>query len=534
MGGGCAFFDYDSDGDQDLLFVNSQPLPEAQQNAGPSSTMGLYRNDGRGHFDDVTAGSGLDVALSGMGAAVGDYDNDGRVDVFLSAVGGNKLFHNEGNGRFVETTDAGVTGDSNEWSTGCGWFDYDKDGDLDLFVCNYVKWTREHDLKQGFRLPSGQPAYGRPQNFDGAFPYLYRNEGNGKFTDVSQQAGIEVRDPSTGAAISKSLGVTFDDFDGDGWLDVVVANDTVQNQLFRNRGNGTFEEVGAMAGIAFDATGSVRGAMGIDSAYFRNNDALGVAIGNFSNEMMALYVADSGNMQFADQAMETGLGPNTLRELTFGTCFVDYDLDGSLDLFAANGHLEPEINTVQPSQQYAQPPQLFWNGETATGGGLLPVATQLSSRDFTQPTVGRGASFADIDGDGDLDLLIAANGRAPRLLRNDQALGHHWLRLKLVGSSSNRDAIGAQVEVQLRDRKLRRRVMPTRSYLSQAELPLTFGLGTDDLVHSITIHWPDGSRQILRDVHVDRSYKIEQGSKSVATRSLQLPESVAVANSQYS
>ncbi|MCA9125027.1 MAG: CRTAC1 family protein [Planctomycetales bacterium] len=530
MGGGCAFFDYDSDGDQDLLFVNSQSwLNDGQAATNPPATMALYRNDGRGNFEDVTAGSGLDVASVGMGAAVGDYDNDGRVDVFLSAVGANRLFHNRGEGKFVEVTDAaGVAGEANQWSTGSGWFDYDKDGDLDLFVCNYVKWTCEYDLKQGFRLPGGQPAYGRPQNFEGAFPYLYRNDGSGQFTDVSQQAGIEVSDPVTGKAMSKALGVTFDDFDGDGWLDVVVANDTVQNQLFRNRSNGTFEEVGALAGIAFDGNGNVRGAMGIDAARFRNDDALGIAVGNFSNEMMALYVTDSSSMQFVDQAVASGLGASTRSELTFGTCFVDYDLDGYLDLFAANGHLEPAINSVQPSQQYAQPPQLFWNGGSAIGGRLLAVSGQESGPDFAQPTVGRGASFADIDGDGDLDLLIAANGRAPRLLRNDQALGHHWLRLKLVGSSSNRDAIGAEVQVELQDRTLRRRVMPTRSYLSQVELPLTFGLGTEDIVQSVTIHWPDGSQQILQDVQVDRSYEIEQGGKSVARLSSQ-PHGTSVA-----
>jgi enediyne biosynthesis protein E4 len=519
MGGGCAFFDYDSDGDQDLLFVNSESwFADEQATSKAPATMALYRNDGSGNFEDVTRGSGLDIALYGMGVAVGDYDNDGRIDVFLSAVGANQLFRNRGGGKFEEVTvAAGVGGDSNEWSSGCGWFDFDNDGDLDLFVCNYVKWTRERDLAQHFRLPDGQPAYGRPQNFAGAFPYLYRNDGQGTFTDVSRQAGIQIRDPVTGAAVSKSLGVTFNDFDGDGWLDVAVANDTVQNQLFRNCGNGTFEEVGALAGIAFDEGGSVRGAMGIDAARFRNDGALGIAIGNFSNEMMALYVANSADMQFTDEATAVGLGPSTQLELTFGTCFVDYDLDGALDLFATNGHLEPKISEVQPSQQYAQPPQLFWNGGTLRGGKLLPVPSLKIGSDFARPIVGRGASFADIDGDGDLDLLITSNGGAPRLLRNDQNLGHHWLRLKLVGSNCNRDAIGAEVEVQLPDRTLRRRVMPTRSYLSQVELPLTFGLGMEDRVQSVTIHWPDGSRQIVPAPQVDRAYEIEQGGKPVAS-----------------
>lgn len=525
MGGGCAFFDFDNDGDQDLLFVNSQrwPWDEPAAGAQPQPTMALYRNDGTGQFADATAGSGLDVSMYGMGAAVGDYDNDGRVDVYMSAVGENRLFHNEGEGKFQDVTaEAGVGGDSQDWSTSCGWLDYDSDGDLDLFVCNYVKWSREFDEAQNFQLTGGGRAYGRPQNFEGTFPYLFRNEGAGKFTEVAEAAGLYKRNEDTGVPLAKSLGATFADFDGDGRIDIVVANDTVQNFLFHNAGAGRFEEIGTPAGVAFDMNGTARGAMGIDAAPFRNNDSIGVAIGNFANEMTALYVSYGDQMQFMDEAISTGLGPNTRLELTFGVFFFDYDLDGRLDLFAANGHLEEDINRVQPSQHYAQPPHLFWNCGAEQDTEFMPVSAEQCGTELMQPMVGRGAAYADIDGDGDLDILITASGQAPRLLRNDQQQAHHWLRFKLIGKQCNRDAIGAWIEVELGNQVLRRQVMPTRSYVSQAELPVTIGLGNVDQVRRVTIRWPDGSQQALDNIEVDRFYEVEQASTPMAPVSLLL------------
>ena len=526
MGGGCAFFDFDNDGDQDLLFVNGlakwpwevgAASRAALENGnaspprlgGPTDTTCLYRNDGKGNFEDITASSGLDIALYGMGAATGDYDNDGRVDVFLSALGTNRLFHNEGDGKFRDVTqECGVGGSEKDWSTCCGWFDYDNDGDLDLFVGNYVHWSREFDEGQNFQLTGGGRAYGRPQNFEGTLPYLYRNNGNGKFTEVAKDAGLHVLNPNTRVPLAKSLGVTFADLDEDGHIDIVVANDTVQNFLLHNQGDGTFREIAAATGVAFDMNGNARGAMGIDVARLREGKALGIAIGNFANEMTALYVSYGNDMQFMDEAIPTGLGPSTRTSLTFGLFYFDYDLDGRLDLLTANGHLEEDINRVQPSQHYEQPPHLFWNAGPQADTEYRRVTEKEAGPDLFKPLVGRGASYADIDGDGDLDILVTATGQPPRLLRNDQQLGHHWLRLKLTGTKSNRDAIGAWVEVKLDGHSLWQQVMPSRSYLTQVELPVTFGLGTDDRVQQAIVHWPRGGKQEIEIKSVDRQIDV--------------------------
>ncbi|MEO2035458.1 MAG: CRTAC1 family protein [Planctomycetaceae bacterium] len=519
MGGGCAFFDYDGDGDQDILLVNSNAWPWDEPPVQSPATMGLFRNDGTGQFSDVTSGSGLDISLYGMGVGTGDFDNDGHVDVFVSALGPNRLLRNvDGSGHFEDVTAAAaVAGDDNQWSTSCGWLDYDSDGDLDLFVVNYVQWTKDFDLAQNFRLAGNERAYGRPQAFEGTHPCLYRNDGDGRFTDVSALAGVRVDDPSTNVPLAKSLGVAFADFDNDGHIDIVVSNDTVRNFLFRNQGHGTFTEIGRQAGVAFDVDGNARGAMGIDAARFRNNNAMGIAIGNFSNEMTALYVAYDDALQFTDEAVPTGLGPQTRLELSFGVFFFDCDLDGRLDLFAANGHLEEDINTIQPSQNYEQSPQLFWNCGSREATEFTPFPVGNSGDGFAHPLVGRGASFADIDNDGDPDLLIATTGQAPRLLRNDQQLGHHWLRVTLKGSTVNRDAIGAWVDVQTADQTLSRQVMPTRSYLSQVELPITFGLGQTTEIERITVRWPDGSTQSFADVAADQTLKIEQGQEQATS-----------------
>jgi enediyne biosynthesis protein E4 len=359
-------------------------------------------------------------------------------------------------------------------------------------------------------LIGGGRAYGRPQSFPGTFPYLYRNDGGGSFSEVAAAAGLQVRDRLTGERLAKSLGVTFADLDHDGWIDILVANDTVQNFLFHNQRDGTFNEVGAVSGLAFDVDGNARGAMGIDVAQFRNDDSLGVAIGNFSDEMTALYVTRGTHLSFVDEAVANGLGQRTREQLTFGVFYFDADLDGRLDLFATNGHLENEIHRVRPDQHYEQSPQLFWNRGKSGNPEFVLLTSQECGEDLRRPAVGRGAAYADVDGDGDVDLLMTTAGGSPRLLRNDQQRGHHWLRVRLRGTVSNADAIGAWVEVEVSGMVLRQQVMPTRSYASQVELPLTFGLRGADRIDRLTVSWPDGSTQRIAPPAVDQQIEIEQ------------------------
>jgi hypothetical protein len=512
MGGGVAFLDFDNDGAADLLFVSGTDWPwnDAQPEA-PVYPVTLWKNDGRGHFTDVTRRSGLETQFYGMGAAVGDFDNDGLVDLFITGVGNNHLFRNLGGGKFEDVTArAGLTNDAMRWSTSAAFVDYDNDGRLDLFVCNYVKWSREIDLGVNYTLPGIGRAYGPPLNFEGSFPLLYHNEGNGTFRDVSRAAGMQITNPVTGAPMAKSLGIAPVDLNNDGWIDFVVANDQVQNFVLSNRHNGSFAEVGAQSGVAFDPYGLARGAMGIDSARFRNDNALGIAIGNFANEPNALYVAQNDSLLFADEAITEGIGPASRQLLKFGLFFFDYDLDGRLDVLTANGHIEEEISRIQKTQTYRQPAQLFWNRSSTKGPSFVPVPPEKAGDDLFKPIVGRGSAYADIDGDGDLDVVLTQIAGPPLLLRNEQRLGHHWLKLKLVGAKSNRDAIGAWVKVRTAGRTLSQQVMPAKGYLSQSELPLTFGLGKATRVDSVEIIWPGGVVQKVSQVKVDALNVVRQ------------------------
>ncbi len=493
MGGGGAFFDYDLDGDPDLLLVNSMAWPHDDP---PATERGhvLLANDGSGRFTDVSAETGLELRSYGMGVAIGDYDGDGRPDVFLTGIGGSHLLRNTEDGFVDVTSAAGVGGDPDDWSTSAGFFDADGDGDLDLFVCHYVRWSREIDEQLAFTLNGADRAYGPPTNYEGAFSRLYLNRGDGSFADVSAEAGIQVRNPATNAPMGKALGVSFADFDQDGRMDIVVANDTVQNHLFHNLGEGRFEEIGATVGLGFGGNGEATGAMGIDVGDYRGEGDLAVCIGNFANEMSSLYVAPNGELFFTDDAIGEGIGSPSRQRLSFGMFFFDYDLDGRLDLLQVNGHLEESINEVQPSQHYLQPAQLFWNAGPDQRVCYMEVPPETAG-DLATKIAGRGSAYADIDGDGDLDVLLAQVGARPLLLRNDQELGRHWLRVRLVGRSPNTDASGAWVHVRNGDQLLRRQVSATRSYLSQSELTLTFGLGPDPDVKAIEVHWPDGTRQ---------------------------------------
>ena len=512
MGGGVAFLDFDDDGDQDLLFINSSDWPWNTGNSSGNARSALYRNDGTGKFEDVSTEAGLDVDLYGMGTAVADYDGDGFVDVFITALGANRLLRNIEGRLFEDVTEqAGLAGDEDAWSTGASFFDYDNDGDLDLFVTNYVTWSKEIDFEVDYRLAGIGRAYGPPTNYAGTHSYLYRNNGDGTFTDVSAAAGIQVNNPATGLAMGKGLGVLVSDMNRDGWLDVLISNDTVQNFLFMNLGDGRFEEVGTKIGLAFDNSGSATGAMGIDAALYNNNGDLAVAIGNFANEMTSFYVAQEDIESFTDEAIVAGIGPESRRALSFGLFFFDYDLDGRLDLFQANGHVESEINIVQPSQNYKQPAQLFWNCGPECERNFIHVPAETSG-DLAEPMVGRGAAYGDIDADGDLDIVVTQVGRQPLLLRNEQETGNHWLRLRLIGGTDNREAIGARVVLKSGDRKQTLSVIPARSYLSQVELPLTFGLADATSTGELIVHWPDGTAESWHGLEIDQLHELKKGN----------------------
>lgn len=516
MGGGVAFLDFDGDGHEDLFLVNSMRWPWSES-ASSQPVSALYRNDGVGGFSAVTRGSGLDEPIYGMGVATGDYDGDGLVDLFVTAVGANRLYHNEGGGRFRDVTAvAGVAGGDDRWSTSAAFLDYDRDGDIDLFVANYIVWSRDLDIEVDYRLAGIGRAYGPPTNFPGTDGYLYRNEGDGRFTDVSAEAGILVANPATGLPAGKGLAVLVDDLDADGWPDLVVANDTVRNFLFRNSG-GRFEEIGTDSGLAFDNSGSATGAMGIDGGRFANGDEYAIAIGNFANEMTSFYVSPDQALLFTDEANITGIGAASRSVLSFGLFFFDADLDGRQDLFQANGHVEDDINLVQPSQQHAQSAQLFWN----CGSGcrrpfvLLPAD---SVGDLAQPMVARGAAHADIDGDGDLDIVVTQAGGPARLFVNDQAVDHHWLRVRLVGNSPNTDALGARIVLHAGGQVHERQVFPARSYLSQMELTQTFGLGREAGIERLEVQWPDGEVDTFSQLPVDRMVVITRGDPEPAVR----------------
>ncbi|MBM3846532.1 MAG: CRTAC1 family protein [Verrucomicrobia bacterium] len=498
MGGGVAFLDYDNDGDQDLLFINGTWWEgKAPANAAPT-TAALYSNNGKGAFTDVTAGSGLDIPIHGMGCAIGDYDNDGLEDVLITAVGGAVLFKNLGSGKFRNVTaEAGVGGEKSDWTTAATWFDIDNDGDLDLYVASYVKWSREIDYEVGYKLDGVNRAYGPPMNFQGAFPRLYRNNGKGTFTDISAASGVQVKNAATGVPAAKTLGLAPIDINRDGLIDLIAANDTTPNQVFTNAGNGTFVEIGQISGIAFDSYGNTRGAMGIDAGFYRNDSTLAVLIGNFANEMTALYTSQKDPSLFTDAAISEGIGPASRLLLKFGVFFFDCDLDGRLDVLSANGHLEEEISKIQKSQRYRQPIQLFWNTGSDSSAAYVPVTEEHAGSDLFKPLVGRGSAYADIDGDGDLDVVVVQASGPPLLLRNDQQAGNRWIRLKLEGRKSNRSAIGAWVRIKTSAGLLARQVMPTRSYLSQSELPVTIGLGKEAKVESIEVQWPGGERKSI-------------------------------------
>jgi hypothetical protein len=489
MGGGVAVLDAEGDGRPDLLFVSGTPWPDDGSRPTSQSSLALYRNvgngsDGRPRFRNATREFGLEKVFYGMGASVADYDNDGRDDIYVTALNRNFLFHNRG-GRFEEVSaHAGVR--DNGWGTSSAWLDYDGDPLPDLYVCRYVDWSPARDLF--CTLDGTTKSYCTPERYSGAASRLYRNSGNGRFVDVTNHAGA-------GNANQKALGVAPWDFDGDGRTDILVANDTAPNNLFRNKGDGTFEDVGIPAGVAVDEAGRARGAMGAAWADIRNGPGAAVAIGNFSNELKSLYWTDSGEV-FLDESPRSGVGPTSLLDLTFGVLFLDADLDGRMDLLFANGHVEPTVHEVQKDVTYRQSPVLYANA----GSGRFVPLRELSG-DLAEPLVARGAAYADLDADGDLDIVLVENGGAARVYLNPADDPKRSVRVRLSGTGrSNRDALGAKVTASIAGRTLTQQVSGGQSYLSASEKTLTFGLGDAEKIDSLEIRWPDGATQTLRDV----------------------------------
>jgi hypothetical protein len=494
LGAGCAFIDYDADGWQDILFVNGMDWPGHKRQR---STPKLYRNNRNGTFTDVTRAAGLDVELYGMGVAVGDFNNDGFPDLFITCVGQSRLFRNTGKGRFVDVTRTSGLGGREAFSTSAMWVDIDRNGLLDLFVCNYVRWSAEHDV---FCSVDGKrKSYCTPEAYRGETCWLFRNRGNGTFEDVTATCGIF--DSS-----SKALGVALVDYDQDGWPDIFVANDTQPNKLYRNQRNGTFKDVALEAGVALSDDGKARAGMGVDVADFTNSGRAGIAITNFEGEMVGLYRAQEPGL-YRDITMMSGVGPASRSRLGFGCLFADIDLDGNLDLVVANGHIDDTVRNITGNTGYAQAPHLFLN----QGGGTFRDVAAGAGGGFVQPRVARGLAYADFDRDGDLDLLITTNDGPPVLFRNDQTAGRRSLRFRLQGVKSNRDAIGATVRIDHGGTSQMRMVKSGSSYLSQSELPVTFGVGTRDRIDRVVIAWPSGATEEFKNLASGKAYVVVEG-----------------------
>lgn len=501
LGSGVVVFDADGDGRQDLFFVNGTRWPGRP---GGASLPALYRNTG-GAFVDGTRGSGLDVALYGMGGAAADVDNDGRTDVYLTALGGNRLFKGLGAGKFADVTAKAGVADSG-FSTGALFFDYDKDGRLDLFVAHYVEWTEKGDLH--CTLDGKAKSYCTPESYKGQSASLFHNRGDGTFENVTRKAGLF--DPT-----AKALGVVMLDYDADGWMDLFVSNDTQPNRLYRNQHDGTFLDVAVAAGVAFSEAGVARAGMGVDAADYDGSGRPSLIIGNFSNEMMAVY-HNEGKGLFIDDAPRSAIGRATLLTLTFGCFFFDFDLDGRPDIFAVNGHVADDIEKVQSRVTYKQRPHLFRNG----GQGKFEEVGGASGPALSVPMVARGAAYSDFDADGDLDVFITTNGGPARVLRNDSDPAHGALRVRTVGVASNRDGIGARVQIATGGQTRWQIVKTGSSYLSQSELAVTFGLGASTMVDEVRVMWPSGRVDVATKVPANQQIVVREGSGVVESKPL--------------
>jgi enediyne biosynthesis protein E4 len=504
LGPGVAFIDYDNDGWPDIFLVNGTDWPGRPDK---HSTPKLYHNNHDGTFTDVTQKAGFgNVEMFGMGVAVGDYDNDGYDDLFVTAYGQSRLFHNNGNGTFTDVTQkAGLSG-IQEFSTSAAWVDYDKDGRLDLVVANYVQWTPDTDLY--CTLDGKSKSYCTPESYKGTSVRLWRNRGDGTFEDVTKKAGLN--DPT-----SKTLGIAVLDYDGDGWPDLLFSNDTQPNKLYRNNGDGTFTEKAVLAGVAFSEDGVARAGMGVDAADYDRSGHPSVLITNFANQMLSLY-HNEGSGLFVDEAPQSEIGRASLLTLGFGCFFFDYDLDGWPDVFVANGHIDPDVQKVQANVKYAMPPHLFRN----VGKGQFEEVTKAMGAAFDSPRVARGAAYADVFGDGRLDVLMATNAGPPVLFRNEAAgkPRNRSLRIKLIGTKANRDGIGATVRLSAGGETQAKMLRSGSSYLSASELMLTFGLAQHEKADNVEILWPSGQKDRLTNVAAGQTIVVTEGKGITASR----------------
>jgi hypothetical protein len=504
MGPGVAFIDYDNDGWPDIFLVNGMDWPG---HVLKHSTPKLYHNNHDGTFTDVTHKAGLDVEIFGMGVAVGDYDNDGYDDLFVTAYGQSRLFHNNGNGTFTDVTQkAGLLGPK-EFSTSAAWVDYDKDGHLDLVVGNYVQWTPETDLY--CTLDGKSKSYCTPESYKGTSVRLWHNRGNGAFEEVTQKAGL-------GDPTSKTLGIAVLDYDNDGWPDLLFSNDTQPNKLYRNNCNGTFTEKAVVAGVAFSEDGVARAGMGVDAADYDHSGFPSLLITNFANQMLSLY-HNEGKGLFVDEAPRSEIGRASLLTLGFGCFFFDYDLDGWPDVLVANGHIDADIQRVQANVKYAMPPHLFRN----IGKGKFEEVTKSLGQAFATPRVGRGAAYADFNNDGRLDLLLSTTGGPVYLFRNEAqgaAASNRSLRIKLTGTKSNRDGIGALVRLSAGGETQTQMLRSGSSYLSASELVLTFGLAHNDKADTVEIRWPSGQIDRLSNVNTGQTVTVTEATGITSSR----------------
>jgi hypothetical protein len=493
MGGGVALLDYDNDGRLDMFFVNGaridDPMPRGvlPDKSDPKYWNRLYHQNPDGTFTDVTERAGLTGMPQdryGMGVAVGDYDNDGFEDIYVTGYGGNTLYHNNGNGTFTDvTTKAGVGAAG--WSTSAGFFDYDNDGKLDLFVARYVEWSFDQDRFCGEHKPGGR-SYCHPDNFRGITNILYHNNGDGTFTDVSKGAGI-------GNPGGKSLGVAIADFDGDGWPDIYVANDSVQCFLYRNNRDGTFTDVSLTAGVGFNEDGRTFAGMGVDFSDFDNDGLPDIVVTDLSEQRYMLF-RNNGDGTFTDVTNRSGIGSATLKYSGWSVRLVDLDNDGWKDLFVAQGHVMDNIEVTSPNLKYLQPPLLLRNlrGHFAA----LEAGPAL-----TTPWAGRGAAFGDIDNDGGIDIVVTNIGQKAYILRNNGGNRNGWIGIRTRGRKSNRDGIGARVKVVSASGLAQYYTVTTAvGYLSASDKRLIVGLGADKMAKLVEIRWPAGGTQRLENV----------------------------------